>query len=215
MTSDACWHTDGNEGDLLLPPSHLSLVTTKLQLVDSDSVICFSFSWIPIFIIWKLISTYRRRTRSREQELEAGNMPFQTNPSKPNRGSWKPSPQTQQSIELTNDSQEVPPPAQRRDGLQKEYRGKRRPMPTQPTDPKIRMLPDIDDAAIEVEHEKSEDPQHERSRFGLFEQPAHPRRASLRHPSQPVNHDSDDSFGAPGPSYRVPRNYQRFARETR
>lgn len=196
-------------------PSDLSLATTRLQIVDNDLVICFSFSWIPIFIIWKLILTYRRRTRSQERELEAGNMPFQTNPSKPNRGSWKPPPQVQQGIELTTDPQDPPPPAQRRDGFQKEYRGKRRPMPPRPTDPKIKMHPDIDDAAIEVQHDRSEDLQHERSRSGPFEQPTQPRRASLRHPSPPVDHDSDESFGALGPSSRVPRNYRRSAREAR
>lgn len=191
------------------------MVTSKLQIFDNGLVICFSFSWIPIFIIWKLISTYRRRTRSQEQELEAGNMPFQTNPSRPNKGSWKPPPQVQQSIELTNHPQELPPTAQRQDLPRKEYRGKRRPMPTQPTDPKIRMLPDIDDAALEVQPDTSEDLQNGRSRFGLFEQPAQPRRASLRHQSPPVDHDSDESFGAHGPSFRVPRNQQSSAQEPR
>lgn len=193
-------------------PSISPLVTTKLQVVDNGPVICFSFSWIPIFIIWKLISTYRRRTRSQEQELEAGNMPFQTNPSKPSRSSWKPPPQ---NIELTKDPQELAPTAQRQGSLQKEYRGKRRPMPTQPSDPKIRMLPDIDDAAIEVQHNRPEGLRHELPRSRLFEQPVQPRRASLRHQSPPVDHDSDESFGAPGPSFRVPRNYQRSAKEPR
>lgn len=188
---------------------------TKPQIVDRGLVICFSFSWIPIFIIWKLISTYRRRTGSQEQELEAGNMPFQTNPSRPNKGSWKSPPQVQQGIELTNHPQELPPTAQRQDGLQKEYRGKRRPMPTKPTDPKIRKLPDIDDAAVEVQRDTPEGLQNGRSRFGLFEQPAQPRRASLRHSSPPVDHDSDESFGAPGPSFRVPHNKQRSAQEPR
>lgn len=75
------------------------------------------------------------------------------------------------------------------------------------------MLPDIDDAAIEVQHNRSEDLQHELSRSRLFEQPAPPRRASLRYQRQPVDHDSDESFGAPGPSFRVPRNYQRSAQQ--
>lgn len=196
-------------------PSISRSFATTLHIVNNSLVICFSFSWIPIFIIWKLISTYRRRTRSQEQELEAGNMPFQTNPSKPSKSSWKPPPEVRQSIELTKNPQELRPTAQRRDGLQKEYRGKRRPMPTQPTDPKTRMLPDIDDAAIEVQHNRSEDLQHESSRSRLFEQPAQPRRASLRHQSPPVDHSSDESFGAPGPSFRAPRNYQRSTQKPR
>lgn len=189
----------------------VSVGLTKLHVADHSLVICFAFSWIPIFIIWKLISTYRRRTRSQEQELEAGNMPFQTNPSKPNRGSWKPSeppPGQQQGIELTDNPQEVSPNAQRRDGLRKEYRGKRRPMPTQPTDPKTRMLPDIDDAAVDLQHDRSEDLQHEASRSRLLEEPAQPHRAALRQLGRPVDHDSDESFGAPGPSSSVPRKYQ-------
>ncbi|KAG6355820.1 hypothetical protein INS49_003786 [Diaporthe citri] len=188
---------------------------TIAERIAVIGIICFAFSWIPIFIIWKLSSTYRRRSRSQEQELEAGNMPFQTNPSKPKRNSWKPPPQVRQSIELTRNPQELPPTAQGRDGLQKEYRGKRRPMPTQPTDPKIRMLSDNDDAAIEVQHNRSEDLQHESSRSRLFEQPAQPLRASLRHQSPPVDHDSDESFGAPGPSFRVPRNYRRSGQDPR
>lgn len=136
-------------------------------------------------------------------------MPFQTNPSKPNIGSWKP--QRQQGIELANNPQEVSPNAQRRDGLRKEYRGKRRPMPTQPTDPKIRMLPDIDDAAVDLRHNRSEDLQHEASRSRLFEESAQPHRAALRHLGLPIDHDSDESFGAPGPSSSVPRKYQQSA----
>lgn len=187
----------------------------KGSIFDNGLVICFSFSWIPIFIIWKLISTHRRRTRSQEQELEAGNMPVQTNPSRPNKGSWTPPPQVQQSIELTNHPQELPPTAQRQDGLQKEHRGKRRPMPTQPTDPKSRMPPGIDDAAAELQRDTSEGLQNGRSRFGLFELPTQPRRGPLRHSSPPVDHDSSDSFGAPGPSFRVPRNKQKSAQEPR
>lgn len=192
-------------------PSISPLVTTKIHIVDNGLVICFAFSWIPIFIIWKLVSDCRRRSRSQEQELEDGNMPFQTNPSKPNRGSWNPPPQ---SVESTQGPQELPSTAQGRDGLSKEYRGRRRPMPTTPTDPKIRMLPDIDDAAVVVQHNRSDDLQHGSSRPRLFEQPTQPRRATFRQ-SLPVDHDSDESSGAPGPSFRVPRNYQRSAKGPR
>jgi hypothetical protein len=123
------------------------LLNSKRQIVDIGLVICFSFSWIVIFSTRKLILSCWSRTRIRKQDIQAGNMPFQTNPSKPNRGSWKSPPLGQESIELTTNPQGLPPPTSRRDNLQNEH-GKRRPMPTQPTDPKIRMLPEIDDAAI-------------------------------------------------------------------
>lgn len=60
-------------------------------------------------------------------------MPFQANPSKPTRGSWNPPPQ---SVESTQGPQELPPTAQGRDGLRKEYRGRRRPCLPRPPIPR-------------------------------------------------------------------------------
>ncbi|KAJ0118585.1 hypothetical protein J7T55_012837 [Diaporthe amygdali] len=128
---------------------------TTAERVAVVGIICFSFSWIPVFIIWKLISIHRRRNRSLDQEIEAGNMPFQTNPSKPTRGSWRPPRPDPHSIEMTKFPQEPLSTVSRSDSLQKEYHGKRRPMPTQTTDPRIRKLPDIDDAAIEEQANKA------------------------------------------------------------
>lgn len=182
------------------------------SFVDISPVICFSFSWIPVFIIWKLISIHRRRNRSLDQEIEAGNMPFQTNPSKPTRGSWRPPRPDPHSIEMTKFPQEPLSTVSRSDSLQKEYHGKRRPMPTQTTDPRIRKLPDIDDAAIEEQANKVGGLWRARLQSSLTEEHAQPRQAFNRHASPPLDRRPAESFGAPGPSSRVPHNYPRFAR---
>lgn len=86
-------------------------------------------------------------------------------------------------------------------------------MPTQPTDPKIRMLPDIDDAAIREHKNRAGYRQNERPWLNLADEPAQPQRAHVRRASSAVYDDSDESLVTPGPSFGMPRNYQRSARE--
>ncbi|ROW00956.1 hypothetical protein VSDG_02898 [Cytospora chrysosperma] len=96
---------------------------TLAERIALIGILCFAFAWIPIFIAWKVFSVFRERNRSPEQEVEAGNMPVTTNPAKPDRISMQPE----------------KPPAQ----THRECRGKpRKPMPTQPVEPMMRMLPD-------------------------------------------------------------------------
>ncbi|KAI3396665.1 hypothetical protein diail_11842 [Diaporthe ilicicola] len=157
---------------------------TTAERVALIGIICFSFSWVPVFIVWKLFSIYRRRNRSREQEMEAGNMPFQTNPSKPDKRSWRPPPPTQQNVKMADLPQEPSPAGQKRDGIQ---RGKRRPMPTHTTGPRTRMLPDNDDDDVVREnHGKSRGLRHGRSGSSLVDEPARPLRRSRSRPSLPV-----------------------------
>lgn len=82
-------------------------------------------------------------------------------------------------------------------------------MPTQPTDPKIRMLPNIDDASIREQHNRAGHRQNERTCFNLADEPAQPPRAHLRRASSAVHDGSDESLFTPGPSFGMPHNYQR------
>lgn len=132
---------------------------TFAERVALIGILCFAFAWIPIFIAWKVISVCRERHRSPEQELEAGNLPVTTNPPKPKRKSFRPgiphsthhSSSVQGSVsefeptgmdDLSHITAPRKPQATVTRARQQEHRRKRKPMPTQPAEPRMRRLPD-------------------------------------------------------------------------
>ncbi|ROV93201.1 hypothetical protein VMCG_08719 [Cytospora schulzeri] len=131
---------------------------TMAERIALIGILCFAFAWVPVFIVWKIFSVFRKYHKSPEQEVEAGNMPVTTNPAKPNRNSMQPgrapAPShrgTRREVgkdSLPNVTGLRKPGRTAGASVQKEYRGKRKPMPTQPVEPLMRMLPDTDD----IEH---------------------------------------------------------------
>ncbi|ROW00442.1 hypothetical protein VPNG_07972 [Cytospora leucostoma] len=127
-------------------------------------ILCFAFAWIPVFIAWKIFSVCRGQHRSPEQEVEAGNMPVTTNPPKPNRDSFQPrshlptSPcdsvqglipgQEPMALSLPHDTSLIAPGRPVTKGSREEHLGKRRPMPTQPVVPKMRIARAVNDDAL-------------------------------------------------------------------
>ncbi|KUI54558.1 hypothetical protein VP1G_02000 [Cytospora mali] len=195
---------------------------TMAERIALIGILCFAFVWIPVFIVWKLISVCRERNRSPEKEVEAGNMPVTTNPTKPNRNSIHSSIPPRQSHPVPV-QESVPAsaamgmddlpqaPGLREQGataaedVQGEHRGKRKPMPTHPVEPKMRMLPDpgaFDDATELMNQDNSTGRYKSKKKSDTASEVARPG------PNFWWNPESDHSSGDPGPSFRRQRKHE-------
>lgn len=195
---------------------------TLAERIALIGILCFAFAWVPIFIVWKMLSAFRARNRSPEQEVEAGNMPVTTNPAKPDRDSMQPGKPPAPSHR--GSMREVGPgldPVGRdglpritglrepgrtvRAGVQKECRGKRKPMPTRPAEPMMRMLPDTE----AIIHDTLKDPDNTTRGFNSKETGSRlPGEMTMHFPSPWGQADSEHSSGHPDPSVRTETNHK-------